>query len=146
MYNQPLFNLREIFPGAASDFFFPWSEWLGRNNIFNYDTVPALNVSDDKERYKITVAAPGLEKGDFDIAVEDDVLTISAASEKEKEEEKKKYRRREYSYSGFCRTLTLPSDVDTDAIEATYENGILTLGLYIRAAICIALSFQVRLH
>lgn len=129
MSKQSLINLKEVFPGVIDDFFTPWGDWFRRNNLFNHDTVPALNVADEKDQYKVTVAAPGLEKDDFDIDVDDNVLTISASSEKEHEENEKKYRRKEYSYSSFSRTLTLPADVKTDAIEAYYDKGILTLEL-----------------
>ena len=89
MSKQSLINLKDVFPGVIDDFFTPWSDWFRRNNFFNHDTVPALNVSDEKDRYKITVAAPGLEKSDFDVDVDDNVLTISASSEKEHEENSK---------------------------------------------------------
>lgn len=129
MSKHSLINLKEVFPETVDDFFAPWNEWFRRNSFFNHATVPALNVSDDKDRYKVTVAAPGLEKGDFDIEVNNNVLTVSATSEKEHEEDKKKYRRKEYSYSSFSRSFTLPADVNADAIEASYDKGILTLNL-----------------
>jgi len=129
MSKHSLINLKEIFPGAADDFFAPWNEWFHKSNSFMRATVPALNVSDEKDHYKVTVAAPGLEKDDFDIDVDGNVLTISAASEKEHEEEKKKYRRREYSYSSFSRSFTLPAEVNAAAIEARYDKGILSLDL-----------------
>lgn len=129
MSKHSLINFKEIFPVAADDFFAPWNEWFRKNSFFNRATIPALNVSDEKNQYTVTVAVPGLEKGDFDIEIENNVLTISAASEKEQEEDKKKYRRKEYSYSSFARSFTLPADVNADAIEASYDKGILSLAL-----------------
>ncbi len=129
MSKQSLISLKNVFPAVADDFFTPWSEWFQRNNIFNQDTVPALNVSDEKDEYIVTVAAPGLEKSDFDIRVNENVLTISATSEKENEGNEKNYRRREYSYSTFSRTITLPPDVNKEGIEGKYDKGILTLHL-----------------
>lgn len=129
MSKHALHNLKDIFPETVDDFFAPWNEWFRKNSFFGHNTVPALNVSDDRGKYKITVAAPGLEKSDFNIEIDNNVLTISAASEKEHEEEKKKYRRKEYSYSSFSRSFTLPSDVNADAIDAAYEKGILTLNM-----------------
>lgn len=129
MSKQSLISLKDVFPAVVDDFFTPWGEWFQRNNIFNHDTVPALNVFDEKDQYIVTVAVPGLEKSDFNIRVNENVLTISAASEKEHEEHEKKYRRREYSYSTFSRTITLPPDVNKEAIAGKYDKGILTLHL-----------------
>jgi HSP20 family protein len=129
MSKHSLINLKEMFPETAEGFWAPWNEWFRRNGLLSHTTVPALNVSDDKERYKVTLAAPGLEKSDFDIDIDGNMLTISASSEKEQEEDKKKYWRREYSYSSFSRSFTMPAEVDADAIEASYDKGILTLNL-----------------
>ncbi|MFA6060347.1 MAG: Hsp20/alpha crystallin family protein [Taibaiella sp.] len=129
MSKHSLLNLKEIFPPSVDDFFTPWGDWFRKNNLFNHSSVPAMNITDENDHYKVTVAAPGLQKKDFDIDLDNNILTISASSEKEHEEEKKKYSRREYSYSSFSRSFSLPSDVKEDAIDAQYENGILTLNL-----------------
>ncbi len=129
MSKHSLINLNEIFPETVEDFYAPWNDWFRKNGVVHRATVPALNISDEKDHYKVTVAAPGLRKADFDIKVANNVLTISATSEKEKEEEKAKYRRKEYSYSSFSRSLTLPVDTDPDSIEASYDGGILTLNI-----------------
>jgi len=128
MSKNALINLKDLFPVTANDYFAPWNEWLGGSN-FSRITVPALNVSEDSDHYQVTVAVPGLEKKDFDIKVEGDVLTISATSKKEPKNDKKKYRRWEYCYSSFSRAFTLPADVNIEAITASYDQGILTLNL-----------------
>lgn len=129
MSKHSLLNLKEAFPQSIDDFFTPWSDWFRKNNPFNHSSVPAMNITDEEDHYKVTLAVPGLKKNDFDIELDNNILTISASSEKEHEEEKKKYSRKEYSYSGFSRSFTLPSDVKEDAIDAQYENGILTLNM-----------------
>jgi len=129
MSKHSLINLGEVFPETVEDFFAPWNDWFRRNGLFNRATVPAMNISEENDHYKVTVAAPGLKKADFDIKVENNVLTISAASEKEKEGGGSKFRRKEYSYSSFARSLTLPLDTDPDSIEASYDGGILTLNI-----------------
>lgn len=129
MSKHSLINLKEIFPETIDDIFAPWKEWFHGNGFFSRTTTPALNVVDEAKQYKVTIAAPGFEKGDFDIEVDNNVLTISATSESEHEEDKKKYRRKEYNYSGFSRSFTLPADVNGNAVEASYENGILILSL-----------------
>lgn len=129
MSKHSLMSLRDAFPATIDDFFTNWDDWFGKNNLLSRATMPALNISEDKDAYKVTVAAPGLEKDNFDVDIDGNILTISAVSEKEKEEEKKKYRRREYSYSRFSRSFTIPSDVNAEAIDASYDKGILTLNL-----------------
>ncbi len=74
------------------------------------------------------MAAPGLNKEDFNISVEKNTLTINANKEANTEEGNK-YRRKEFSYLSFHRTFHLPNTIDSNAITAKYENGILQLTL-----------------
>ncbi|WP_257667542.1 Hsp20/alpha crystallin family protein [Parapedobacter tibetensis] len=87
--------------------------------------VPAVNVAETNEAYHIELAAPGLEKGDFKINVDGDVLTISAERKSETKDESKKYSKREYSYASFTRSFTLPESIDHNKINAQYHEGIL---------------------
>ena len=90
--------------------------------------VPAVNIIEDDKGVEIDVAAPGLEKADFDIKVEDNVLTISAHREEQKLEEGANYIKKEFGYENFQRSFTLPDNMfDTDKIEAKYENGVLKI-------------------
>lgn len=129
MSKHSLINLKELFPATVDNFFAPWSEGWQRNNFFSHAAIPALNIVDDKDHYEVTVAAPGLEKSDFNIEIDNNVLTVSAASEKEHEGGKGKYRHREYNYSSFARSFTLPADVNVESIKASYSKGILSLDL-----------------
>ncbi len=129
MSKHSLIHLREIFPETTDDFFVPWNGWFHKNNFSAHLTLPALNITDEKDHYNISVAAPGFEKSDFDIEVDKNVLTISASSEEEQQEDKKKYRHKEYSYSSFSRSFTLPFDINADSIIARYDKGILSLEL-----------------
>lgn len=92
-------------------------------------TVPAVNVSETNDKYKIEVAAPGLKKEDFKINLENKVLTISSEREESKEDKNEKYRRREFSYSSFERSFSLPEVADDEKIQATYANGILCIDI-----------------
>ncbi|MDX1939937.1 MAG: Hsp20/alpha crystallin family protein [Saprospiraceae bacterium] len=87
---------------------------------------PNVNVVETADNFRIEVAAPGLEKGDFTVNVDKNVLTIAAKKEV-KREEGEKVRKLEFSYSEFSRTFHLPETVSTDAIEAAYVNGILNV-------------------
>ncbi len=91
--------------------------------------VPSANITENNKDYKIELAAPGLEKKDFKIELEDKVLTISSEKEEEKKEDNKNFKRREFSYSSFSRSFQLPEDVLADKIDAKYENGILKLSV-----------------
>lgn len=91
--------------------------------------VPAVNVSETSDAYHIELAAPGLEKGDFKINVDGDVLTISAEKKAENTEDGKKYSKREYSYTSFTRSFTLPDSIDHGKIDASYKEGVLRVGI-----------------
>ena len=92
-------------------------------------SVPAVNISESDEGFHLEMAAPGFIKEDFKLSVENDVLTVSAEKKSEKDEKGKKFTRREFSYSSFRRSFTLPEMVDTDKIQAAYENGLMTVDL-----------------
>lgn len=91
----------------------------------------SVNIAETDDAYLMEVAAPGMKKEDFNIKVEDKVLTISATKETKKEEksESPKYLRREFSYSNFSRGFQLGDEVDVDSIKATYDHGILHVSI-----------------
>ena len=94
----------------------------------NMLTTPAVNIVEYDNEFRIEVAAPGLDKGDFEVKVDNDLLTISAHKEEQKEE-KGKYTRKEFGYFEFSRTFTLPESVDAGKINAKYDNGVLNVSL-----------------
>jgi HSP20 family protein len=114
-------------PLVFNDLFRPWNEWFDNDNLWTGTTMPAVNVIENKNSYKVTMAAPGLKKDDFKVEVVDNMVTISSEKEENREEKDEKYSRKEYNYSSFCRSFTLPKEVNKDKIEATYEGGILNL-------------------
>ncbi len=87
--------------------------------------LPAVNISEDAETFKIELAAPGISKEDFKINLEKDVLSISTEKKVENNEDKKHYSRKEFSYHSFKRSFTLPENVDKENILAQYVSGIL---------------------
>lgn len=90
---------------------------------------PAVNIAETEEAYKLEVAAPGLAKDDFNIAVEKNHLTISAEKNAETEETNGRFTRREFNYTTFRRSFRLPRTVEQDDISAAYENGVLSVTL-----------------
>ena len=77
------------------------------------------------------MAVPGMKKSDFNIEIENQILTISSETrtENEKEDDDSNYTRREFGYASFQRSFTLPESVDDDKIEAKYNEGILNIEL-----------------
>jgi HSP20 family protein len=120
-----------MLPTVFDDFFKPWNEWFdnGGSLMGRMMTVPAVNIVEDKNDYKVSLAVPGMKKDDFNIDVEGNMLTISSEKEESKEEKDEKYNRKEYSYSSFSRSFTLPEEVNKEKIEAKYEDGLLKLVL-----------------
>lgn len=92
-------------------------------------SVPAVNIIENKNDYNVSLAVPGMKKDDFNIDVEGNMLTISSESEENKEEKDEKYTRKEYNYSSFSQSFTLPEEVNSEKIEATYEDAVLKLML-----------------
>lgn len=88
-------------------------------------TVPSVNVIESPKEFRLEFAAPGLERKDFKIEVENHCLCISAEKEEEKKETEDDYTRREYSFNSFNRSFTLPENIKEGSIDAYYENGIL---------------------
>ena len=97
--------------------------------LFTGELVPAVNIRETKNNYKLDVSVPGFKKDDFKISTEDGLLTISAETKEEKNEEKANYTRKEFSSSSFTRTFNLPENVEPDHISANYNNGLLEIEL-----------------
>ncbi|HRH66133.1 MAG TPA: Hsp20/alpha crystallin family protein [Bacteroidia bacterium] len=116
------------FPSIFSDFFNDFvNEDMLPHNVFK--SVPAVNISEQPDLYRVELAAPGMKKEDFKINVENGLMTIRAEKKEEKADENSKFTRKEFSYSSFSRTFTLPEHVNTENITAEYVNGVLTLSL-----------------
>lgn len=90
---------------------------------------PSVNVTETSKEFKVDVAAPGLEKKDFKVEIENGVLSVSAEKQDEKEEKDKNWIRQEFSYNQFSRSFQLPENTLTDKIDAKYENGVLKISL-----------------
>ena len=104
------------------------------NNAERKGTIP-VNVKETEKSYQLEVVAPGFEKSDFKVNMEQDLLTISADKKSEVKDENEKYIRREYSFRSFKRSFTLDEKIDATNIEASYVNGVLTLNLPKKVAV-----------
>ena len=93
-------------------------------------TTPAVNLIEQDTQFLIELAAPGNKKEDFEIEIEDGILSISSSSNKEDNtSEKETFTRHEFSYNSFRRSFTIPESVDVSSIEATYNEGVLVIKL-----------------
>lgn len=130
MSNKSLTKVNDRTLSVFDDFFKPWNEWFDNDNLWGRAMkMPAVNITEKKDEYQVSLAAPGLKKEDFNIAVDGNMLTISSEKEENKEEKDKKFTRREYNYSSFSRSFTLPEEVNMEKIEAKYEEGVLKISL-----------------
>lgn len=121
-----------FFPSVFSDFFD--NDRFFNNQWFNNEqSVPAVNIKENDSSFNVEFAAPGFKKTDFKINVDHNVLTISAEKKDEKNEENDRYTRKEFAYSSFSRSFTLPQSVDSEKIDAKYNDGILNLSIPKRA-------------
>ncbi|MBR48304.1 MAG: molecular chaperone Hsp20 [Flavobacteriaceae bacterium] len=101
---------------------------------FNFDTFnqtfPAVNTIEKDNQYLLEIAVPGMDKKDFEIEIQNDLISISSISKQEKEvKDNLNYNRQEFNYNSFHRTFSLPKEVDQSKIKAIYSNGILTITL-----------------
>lgn len=121
-----------------------FSDWLRPDSLLERDlfdmestsafprlgtNVPSVNIKETPKEFTLEVAAPGLERKDFSIEVENNMLKISAEKEEKREEKDAGYSRKEYSYNSFSRSFALPENVKEGDIDAKYENGILMVHL-----------------
>lgn len=125
--DKPKTSWPTLFDSGWMEKFFnaPIDEFFNLGKVMN---VPAVNVSETDKDFRLTFAAPGMDKKDFKVEAFDDMLTISAEKEKEEKEEKNgRYNRREYNYSSWSRSFTLPENCDLGKIDANYLNGELKI-------------------
>src|SRR5208282_949232 len=95
--------------------------------------VPPVDVYEDEHSVQLKLEVPGIDEKDLDVKVENNTLTVSGERKFEKEEKEENFRRVERRYGSFTRSFTLPSTVSTEDINASYDNGVLTIRLAKRA-------------
>ncbi len=116
-----------FFPTLMEELFRP--DWMGGIQNSTSMTVPPVNIRETDNSYEVELSAPGKRKEDFNIEIDNDLLTISSEFKNENSTEEGKFTRREFSFSSFKRSFTLPETVKEDDISASYESGILRITL-----------------
>jgi len=128
-----LMKRNELFP-TWSKFF---NDFIDKD-IFDYSnrhfsntntTLPAVNIKEDDGGYMVEMAVPGMEKADFRINLENNMLCISSEKKSESEKKDDNYSRKEFSYQSFSRSFSLPESADESKIDAKYQNGILIINI-----------------
>lgn len=139
--NQILTPWSNTFMAPFNDRFFstPFEEMkslLRFDDVFKDDffdeegQMPAMNIKEHENDFEIEFAAPGFDKKDFEVSIEDDVLHVCGEKKVEKEEKDEDFSRKEFSYKSFKRSSLLPETVDLNQkIKANYKNGILKVNL-----------------
>jgi len=127
---QVKFNRRPFASGFNSlvdDLFTDLPVLFKDNQVRNGNA--SVNIIENENGYQLQVFAPGFEKENFNVKLDQQLLTISAEKKTEEKESKEKFVRREFNVASFKRTFTLDDKFNSDGIEAKYVNGILTLNL-----------------
>lgn len=91
--------------------------------------LPTVNVIDRESEIVVRAEMPGVEKKDLDVTLSEDSVTIKGSTRKEEKEERGDYYRREISEGSFCRTVGLPSTINTETAKASFKDGMLELTL-----------------
>jgi len=118
------------FPRLLADWFDPFTFFdtgmLAPESKLGF-TMPTVNVMETGNEYLVELAAPGLERKDFQVEIDNEVLTITVEKKEEKKEEGKDFSRQEFSFNSFRRSFELPENSKADKIDAKYVDGILKL-------------------
>lgn len=136
---RPFESLRREIDRLFDDF--EWGSWRSPFRRAPFDVepflrgevklgkVPAVDVADTATNYEITAELPGLDEKDIELKFSDGTLTIRGEKKEEKEEKRKDYYLSERHYGSFQRSFAVPDGVDPEKIEATFQNGVLTVTL-----------------
>ena len=95
----------------------------------NENFYPRIDISEDKDNINVVAEIPGVKKDDIKITLQDNILTIEGEKKKETEQKEKNFFRSERMYGSFKRCFTLPDMVDSEKVEAKFENGMLNIQL-----------------
>ena len=125
---EPFYAMQERMNRMFDDFFSdrfglaPFGEQFGAFN-------PSVDVTESDQEIKVSAELPGLAEQDIEVSLSNDVLTLRGEKKVEKEDKGENYYRMERSYGSFHRSISLPTEVKADQVEATFKNGVLTVTL-----------------
>lgn len=99
----------------------------GRTENYTQRCKPAVNVSELENAFQIDVAAPGFDRSELKVTIDNKLLTISSEASEKEPANNAKYLKREFANSSFSRSFELPENVDAEKIEASHKNGVLSI-------------------
>ncbi|MGD9488322.1 MAG: Hsp20/alpha crystallin family protein [Calditrichaceae bacterium] len=120
-----MMNLKDDMDRMFEDFF-----GSDVSPVENYNSVtPIVNVEETENDFMVSAELPGMTKDDIKITFQNNSLTISGEKKSEKDFKDANYHRYERRYGKFCRSISIPSSIVADKIEADYKNGVLMVNL-----------------
>lgn len=140
--NNPL---SRSFDGLMKDLFNEFPSAVSKTVREDMLHFPPVNIVENANAYQLEIAAPGFDKADFNVKLEENLLTISTEKKDQTETSNEKMIRKEFSYKAFKRSFTVDEKIDAENISAKYENGILKLELpkkEITKAVAKAINIQ----
>lgn len=130
-----------------------FDSFFGRRDVGQANSlrrwVPAMDLAETDEQLVLRADLPGMERGDIDIEVKDNVLTISGERKAEHEKKGEGFHRIERSFGRFSRSLGLPRGIDAKSVTANFENGVLEVRMpkpEERKATRIEIATEARAH
>lgn len=125
---EPLREIEEMFDRYSKAMGWPRAT-IGQELISTGDWMPKVDIAETDQAFEIKVEVPDVNKEDIKVGVENGVLTIHGERKQEKEEKGKKFHRIERHYGSFVRSFSLPENVDSGKIKASFKDGMLNLRL-----------------
>jgi len=121
-YGWGFMNLRDEMNRVFGSFFdeFDRSECCG---------APSVDIVEQDDKLTLTAELPGIDKKEVKISLQNNVLTIEGEKKQQSEVKEDDYFRTERFYGKFCRSFTMPSEIDSEKISADYSDGVLTVSL-----------------
>jgi len=116
---------RDPFARLFENFF--GEDLLPSEDVSNRAWMPAVNIRETDTAFLVEAELPGLTKKDIEITLENNLLKLSGERRFEKDTNEENYHRVERQYGQFLRTFSLPSQVDSNAVKATFKDGVLTI-------------------
>jgi HSP20 family protein len=108
------------------------SRSIGDEQMARGAWTPSVDIYENKDQIILEAELPGMRREDFDLTIENNVLTLRGERHFEKESEQDNYHRVERSYGTFTRSFTLPQTVSAENVKAEYKNGVLRVALHKR--------------
>ena len=120
-YSKP----RNVFPNLINEFFN--DDFFMGGRLMENSFVPSANVKENSKAFLIELSAPGFNKKDINIEVDDIMLKIYSELKNEVENKDESIIKREFHYNSFERSFQLPENVNAEKIKANYNDGILSI-------------------